>query len=127
MDPSAGFSCSGNIVSSNLECGQAPDAAGIAATDLKSMYQDEFMLGFDKTLGESWVTGAKATYRTLGATIDDVCDADRMRTKLTASGVDPSTVNVPGCIIFNPGETNSFSLANLDGSGRTSVTMSPSD
>ncbi|MEA9896195.1 TonB-dependent receptor [Xanthomonas campestris pv. raphani] len=127
VDPSAGFTCSGNIVSAGLECGQAPDAAGIAATDLKSMYQDEFMLGFDKTLGENWVTGAKATYRTLGATIDDVCDADRMRTKLTASGIDPDSVNVPGCIIFNPGETNSFSLANLDGSGRTSVSMSPSD
>lgn len=127
VDPSAGFTCSGNIVSAGLECGQAPDAAGITATDLKSMYQDEFMLGFDKTLGESWVTGVKATYRTLGATIDDVCDADRMRTKLTASGIDPDSVNVPGCIIFNPGETNFFSLANLDGSARTSVSMTPSD
>lgn len=127
VDPSAGHVCDGNVVSANLECGQQPDAASVAATNLKSMYQDEFMVGFDKTLGNDWVTGAKLTYRTLGTTIDDVCDVEKMRTKLTAIGVDPSTVDVPGCVIFNPGETNSFSLANLDGSGRTLVSMSSAD
>lgn len=127
VDPSVGFSCGGNVVSSNQECGQPTDSASVAARDLKSMYQDEFMVGFDKTLGSDWVTGAKFTYRNLGTTIDDVCDSDKMRTKLTAIGVDPSTVNVPGCVIFNPSETNSFSLANLDGSGRTAVSMSSAD
>ncbi|KAB7770080.1 TonB-dependent receptor [Xanthomonas maliensis] len=127
VDPSSGLVCSGNVVSSNLECGQPTDPAGIAATNLKSMYQDEFMVGFDKTLGSDWVTGAKLTYRTLGATIDDVCDSAKMSDKLTAIGIDPSTVNIPGCIIFNPGETNSFSLANLDGSGRTQFSMTSED
>ncbi|ATS21839.1 Oar protein [Xanthomonas phaseoli pv. phaseoli] len=127
VDPSAGFSCGGNVVSSNQECGQPTDSASVAARDLKSMYQDEFMVGFDKTLGSDWVTGAKFTYRNLGTAIDDVCDSDKMRTKLTAIGVDPSTVNVPGCVIFNPSETNSFSLANLDGSGRTALSMSSAD
>ncbi|PPT92922.1 TonB-dependent receptor [Xanthomonas theicola] len=114
-------------VSSNGEFGQAPDAKGIAARDLKSMYQDEFMLGFDKTLGSDWVTGAKFTYRNLGAAIDDVCDPARMEDKLTALGIDPSSVDIPGCIIFNPGETNTFSLANVDGSGRTSLRMTKAD
>lgn len=127
VDPSVGVSCSGNVVSSDRECGQQPDVASVAAHNLKSMYQDEFMVGFDKTLGSDWVTGAKFTYRNLGTTIDDVCDSDKMRTKLTAIGVDPSTVDVPGCVIFNPGETNSFSLANLDGSGRTALSMSSAD
>ncbi|MGS0577386.1 TonB-dependent receptor [Xanthomonas oryzae pv. oryzicola] len=127
VDPSVGVSCSGNVVSSNRECGQQPDVASVAANNLKSMYQDEFMVGFDKTLGSDWVTGAKFTYRNLGTTIDDVCDSDKMRTKLTAIGVDPSTIDVPGCVIFNPGETNSFSLANLDGSGRTALSMSSAD
>jgi len=127
VDPSAGHVCYGNVVSANRECGQQPDVASVAATNLKSMYQDEFMVGFDKTLGNEWVTGAKFTYRTLGAAIDDVCDADKMRTKLAAIGVNPSAVDVPGCVIFNPGETNSFSVANLDGSGRTAVSMSSAD
>ncbi|WP_254775327.1 TonB-dependent receptor [Pseudoxanthomonas sp. GM95] len=114
-------------VSSNDEYGQAPDAVSITATDLDSQYQDEMILGFDKTLGDKWVTGAKVIYRKLQSAIDDICDPDRVLTKLEADGVDPDSVNVPGCVLFNPGQTNNFSFANADGSGRTSVTMSKED
>lgn len=114
-------------VSSNGEYGQAPDARSITATDLDSQYQDELILGFDKTLGDNWVTGAKVIYRKLQTAIDDICDPDRVVTKLEADGVDPDSVDIPDCVLFNPGETNSFSFANADGSGRTSVTMSKED
>ncbi len=123
-----GHLCAGtaNAVSSNGECGQAPDAKAFAAGDLRSMYQDELILGFDKTLGESWATGAKVMYRKLQTAIDDICDPDRMVTKLEANGVDPDSVIIPGCVMFNPGYSNDFSLANVDG-GRTSLTMSKED
>lgn len=113
-------------VSSNLECGQAPDAQAFAASDLRSMYQDELILGFDKTLGDSWATGAKVMYRKLQTAIDDICDPARMETKLEANGVDPDSVIIPGCVMFNPGYSNDFSLANVDG-GRTALTMSKED
>jgi outer membrane receptor protein involved in Fe transport len=114
-------------VSTNGEYGEAPDPNSFAPTDLKSQYQDELILGFEKTLGEKWNTGAKFTYRKLEAAIDDVCDTDKIATKLTASGGDPSTVKIPGCVMFNPGETNTYNLANLDGSGYTQVSMSQQD
>ena len=114
-------------VSSNNEYGVAPDPYSVAPTDLKSQYQDELILGFEKTLGESWNTGAKVTYRRLQAAIDDVCDPDRMADKLSAAGVDPDSVTIPGCLIFNPGKTNTFMLANADGSGYTQLQMSGHD
>ncbi|RZZ82811.1 TonB-dependent receptor [Pseudoxanthomonas winnipegensis] len=114
-------------VSSNGEYGQAPDATAFAASDLRSQYQDEIIFGFDKTIGDKWFYGAKATYRKLQTAIDDICDPDRMTTKLASEGIDPTSVSIPGCVMFNPGKTNSFSLANANGSGRTEFSMSSQD
>ncbi|MEE7545934.1 TonB-dependent receptor [Xanthomonas sp. Kuri4-1] len=114
-------------VSSNGEYGTTPDPNSFAPSDLKSQYQDEFLVGFEKTLGEKWNSGAKVTYRKLKSAIDDVCDTGKIADKLDAMGVDSSTVDIPGCVIFNPGGTNTFNLANTDGSGRTQVTMSQAD
>ncbi|MCD9085728.1 TonB-dependent receptor [Stenotrophomonas sp. SY1] len=114
-------------VSTNNEYGQTPDPANIAPTDLKSQYQDELILGFEKTIGQSWNSGAKFTYRRLQSAIDDVCDPDRMLAKLQSTGVDTSGLEVPGCVIFNPGKTNTFLATHTDGSGYTAFQMSASD
>ncbi|TQU55972.1 Oar protein, partial [Xanthomonas perforans] len=114
-------------VSSNGEYGQAPDPNAFAPSDLKSQYQDEIILGFEKTLGESWNSGAKVTYRKLQSAIDDVCDPGKMSAKLAATGGDVSSVSIPGCVMFNPGQTNTYNLANVDGSGYTQLRMSQSD
>ncbi|QDE39832.1 TonB-dependent receptor [Luteibacter pinisoli] len=114
-------------VSPDGEYGQAVDAQAVAARDLKSQYQDEAILGFDKTVGDGWVTGAKLTVRKLRTAIDDVCDTGLMGDKLASQGVDPDSVVIPGCVVFNPGSTNTFSLANANGVGRTEVKMSQYD
>lgn len=59
--------------------------------------------------------------------IDDVFDTGKIADKLTAEGLDPDSVSIPGCVIFNPGFTNTFSLANTNGVGRTEVKMSEAD
>jgi len=115
------------IVSPDGEFGQAIDAQSVAARDLKSQYQDEAIFGFDKTLGSSWVTGAKVTVRKLRTAIDDVCDTGKIGDKMTREGLDPDSVIIPGCVIFNPGDSNVFSLANADGVGRTEVKMNQQD
>ncbi|MBB2757016.1 TonB-dependent receptor [Xanthomonas arboricola] len=120
-------------VSANGEFGQAPNPGAFAPSDLKSQYQDELILGFEKTIGESWNSGAKATYRKLEAAIDDVCDMHnddytaRGDLKLASQGIDPRTIDTPYCVIFNPGKTNTYNLANRDGSGFTQLQMSQSD
>ncbi|HET7662616.1 MAG TPA: TonB-dependent receptor [Rhodanobacteraceae bacterium] len=116
-------------VSSDHETGSDKDPRTVTATDLKAQYQDEFILGFDKTLGNNWVYGAKATYRVLQAAIDDVCDPGSLEAKMTAMGLDTSeyAIDNPGCRIFNPGRTNHFLVARKDGSGYTKVAMSTED
>lgn len=114
-------------VSSNNEYGQTPDPRSVAPADLKSQYQDELILGFEKSLGDSWNSGAKATYRRLQTAIDDTCDAGRIGEKLDAMGVDSSTLDIPGCVIFNPGMRNTFLLKKRDGSGYLPVSMSGED
>jgi outer membrane receptor for ferrienterochelin and colicin len=115
-------------VSSNGEYGVAPDAKTVTASNLKSQYQDEAILGFTKMLGTNWVYGAKGTLRKLQTAIDDVCDMDPLINKAIAQGIDPDSVNLPSsCLIFNPGENNSFLLAKVDGSGYEKVNMSTKD
>lgn len=114
-------------VSSNGEYGQTPDPASVAPTDLKSQYQDELILGFEKTIGQSWNSGAKVTYRRLQSAIDDICDPDRMFEKLQSMNIDTSNLDVPHCTIFNPGKTNTFLAKHLDGSGYTPFQMNGGD
>ncbi|REP63344.1 hypothetical protein DSJ19_07210, partial [Mycobacterium tuberculosis] len=81
------------------ECGDAPDPRTVAAVDLKSHYQDEFIVGMEQAWGENAVWGAKVTYRDLKSAIDDTCTP--------ALG--------GGCFIFNPGVGNTFWEEQADG------------
>ncbi|HEY4292715.1 TonB-dependent receptor [Luteibacter sp.] len=111
----------GGPISSNREYGVTRDPVTAASSNLKSEYQDEFILGFDKTLGDKWVYGAKATVRKLRNAIDDVGDADTITNKLIAQGVDPATIGpVQGSYLFNPGRASDFLVPNLNGGYYTS-------
>ncbi len=100
VDASLGYTCAGNAVSSNLECGEAPNPRTLAAVDLKSHYQDEYILGMEQQLSEGARWGAKFTYRELKSAIDDTC------------------TNALGgaCFLFNPGVGNTFWEEQIDGS-----------
>ncbi|PZU27629.1 MAG: Oar protein [Stenotrophomonas sp.] len=114
-------------VSSNGEYGVPVDVLAFAPKDMKNMYQDEYILGFEKTWGSDWVYGAKFTYRDLKSSIDDICDSGKIVDKLIANKIDPDSVEVASCYMFNPGGSNTFSLKNVNGSGRTEIKMNGSD
>jgi len=128
--PVLGTELSPGPVSSNNEFGQAKDPSTVAATNLKNMYQDEYILGFAKTLGDHWSYGAKFTFRDLKTAIDDICDPDTIIGKLEEKGVDLSTIADPYdtyCWLANPNESNTFAFAKLDGSGYETVDVDASD
>ncbi len=102
VDQSLGYTCPGNpnAISSNLECGDAPDPRTVAAIDLKSHYQDEFIIGMEQVLSGNLSWGAKFTHRELKSAIDDTCT--------------PALDG--GCFIFNPGVGNTFWEEQADGS-----------
>ncbi|HWX66078.1 MAG TPA: TonB-dependent receptor plug domain-containing protein [Rhodanobacter sp.] len=108
----------GGPISANLEYGIPRDPKTAASTNLKSEYQDEFILGFDKKLGDSWAYGAKATYRKLRNAIDDIGDSSKIQAKMAAMGIDPTTYDpnaIQGSYLINPGHTNTFEIAKLAG------------
>jgi hypothetical protein len=117
-------------VSADNELGQPKDARQVTASNLKAQYQDEFILGFDKTLGDKWVYGAKLTYRSLKTAIDDECDPGKIYDKIATMGLNPddyydSIVN-PYCRLINPGLTNDLQVKGNDGNYIT-VTMTQDD
>jgi len=65
---------------------------------IKGIYQDEATLGFDKAIDPTFSLGVRATYRTLGRTIEDRCDFD------------PEFPEANGntCVIINPGSDSPF-------------------
>lgn len=90
------YTCDNGGFSSNVECGYDKDPRTIAQIDLKPHYQDEFILGMERTESESFSWGAKVTYRDLKNAIDDICPTE--------------------CFIFNAG-TNKATFWEDDGTG----------
>ncbi len=116
-------------VSANNEIGRNVDPNVVTSKNLKAQYQDEYIVGFDKTLGSDWVYGAQLTYRKLGTSIDDICDVGRIADKIDSMGLnaDDYAWDDPGCRIFNPGLTGKFLVNKVDGSGSVIVPMSSAD
>jgi hypothetical protein len=97
--------------------GSSPDPQTLSAKGLSAYYQDEYILGFDKQLAPSWTFGAKATMRKLGSIIDDMCDSRPFTDWADRNGITVSPdAQIPGCVLFNPGKGNEFTIdLNNDG------------
>lgn len=95
-NPNSPYTCANGGMSSNVECGYDKDPRTIAQIDLKPHYQDEFIIGMERTESPSFSWGAKATYRDLKNAIDDICPTE--------------------CFIFNAG-TNEATFWEDDGTG----------
>ncbi|HEY4292178.1 TonB-dependent receptor [Luteibacter sp.] len=113
----------------NGHTGAAPDPRTVASTNLGAEYQDEFILGATKALGEHWVAGVKGTFRKLRQISDDVCDSANLligKAETTYGLTDDQiSANRGGCYIFNPGKTNDFQVATTN--GYVNVPMSDAD
>ncbi|MEW5319388.1 MAG: hypothetical protein WDW38_010545 [Sanguina aurantia] len=100
-------------VSANNSFGTQPDPRTVTAANIKAENQDEFILGFSKTLGSGYVYGAKVMQRKLNTAIDDFCDVARVTDKAAAEGYDIASTN--SCYLINPGRANTFNLIDTGG------------
>lgn len=116
-------------VSADGENGAPKDPLAYVPKDIKSEYQDEFVLGFQANLTKAWTIGAKLTHRDLKSAIDDMCDHGSVMAaagltdvsgggtnnlgNYTAQASDGSYYGVSGCYIFNPGGSNTYSFAQI--------------
>ncbi len=121
-------SSTGGPISANREYGQARDPKTAAARDLKSEYQDEFIVGFDKQLNDAWNYGAKASFRKLRTGIDDVADADSILAKMHSMGIADEDIGaIQGSYLINPGMTNTLMIPHASGDGYYAVPMTSAD
>jgi hypothetical protein len=94
-----------------------PDPATVASTSLDPMYQDEFILGAQWALNETWTAGVRAIRREVKNGFDDFCSYDAITAFVQDNGFpdyDGSTLAT--CIIVNPGRPVDIGIdANFDG------------
>ncbi|MGY3265101.1 TonB-dependent receptor [Lysobacter sp. HA35] len=122
----------------NGEFGAPKNPATIASNNLEPMYQDEYILGFQKAVSSHMNVGARGIYRNLKTAIDDNCDyAAILDTAGFTQQSDGSwtrggrTAELPGggfpyCRMFNPGADATF-LTDFFGDGTLESTTVPGD
>ena len=96
------------------EYGTPKDPKTIAASDLKPMYQDEYVLGFQKSLnafGQALVWTSQATYSRMNNIIDD--------TGTVTEPADADPVAFQTDILVNPGRSNQVRYLATDGTYKT--------
>jgi len=122
VDPATGaptgLTPRGALTYINGEFGEPKNPDTIAAKNLDPMYQDEFILGFQKQLTEHQSIGARSIYRKLKAAIDDNCDYTPIYDQAVADGFDPvlPSSGFPYCRMFNPGSDAVF-VTDLEDNG----------
>jgi hypothetical protein len=100
-----------------------PDAGTVAVTDLKPMYQDEFILGAQWALSD-WTVGVKGVHREVKNGMDDYCSHDAFARWAADNGHDNfDASSMASCFIMNPGRDVRLAL-DLEGDGNlTEVTV----
>ncbi len=96
--------------------GSVPDPATVVDQNIKSMYQDEFVLGAQRVLNKSWNIGVKAIHRNLATSIDDAI----MDYGLAAWARRNNMTLRPGAhayVLGNPGRPFKFKF-DVNGDGR---------
>jgi hypothetical protein len=144
IDPATGIPTGltqvGAPTSPDGEFGLPKDPQQVTARNLKPEYVDEFIVGFDKKLGDSWVYGAKAMWRDLKTAIDDECSPGQIEAKMQKMGLitttdagDPdsgyynSIYGPAQCRLINPGLTNDMLVVSDDGTKQQIVPMTQQD
>jgi hypothetical protein len=93
-----------------------PDPSTVAATNLDPMYQDEYIVGFQKQVTQHWSLGIRAIHRDVKAGMDDICAHNGFNQWAADNGYvadfasDGVGIDMPNCFIANPGKDVSIAL-----------------
>lgn len=105
--------------------GRSPDPEAVAAKNLGSTFQDEYILGYEHRFGPLWKAGVNLTYRTLGRVSEDALLDYGIQNWCLANGYPsvrgPSGAGGTGCagiwsgehqyLIINPGKDAVITLS----------------
>lgn len=105
--------------------GKSPDPRSVVDSKIKPLFQDEFIVGFQKALANNWKAGLKYTHRKLGSGMDDICNDEGPTAWALANGYTANQAANIGaaighCFLYNPGNDLNANI-DIDGTG----TLSP--
>jgi hypothetical protein len=108
--------------------GKAGDPRSVVDPNIKPMYQDEYIVGFEQALTNRWSVGVKATYRKLQSVMDDMCNDEGAFNWATANGYSADRADILAgaighCFLYNPGKDLTANVDFEDGKGLTKVTI----
>ena len=122
----------------NNEFGLPKNPKGFASENLQPMYQDEYILGFQKQLTDHFSLGVRGIHRDLKRAIDDTCDYHAINEWGEEHGLTPSPIFLDGgpaegyntnygfCHLYNPGQDGVFKV-DIDGDGKIETVEIPAD
>ena len=109
--------------SADGEYGQPKDPKVVAAANLKPMYQDEYVLGFQKAFhafGQSLVWTSQATYSNMKDIVDDTGSFyDAAGNLIIPPDANPSNLSSEIDVLVNPGRSNTLRYLANDGTYKT--------
>lgn len=116
--PALGATLGDRVYSSN---GETPNPLSVVDPKIKPMFQDEFIIGFQKALANSWSYGVKYTHRKLGSGMDDICNDEGPAIWAEANGYTADQAAAIGgaighCFLYNPGGDLTANI-DIDGNG----------
>ena len=110
--------------------GTIKDPLQIVDRNLKPMYQDEFILGYQRQLNKDWIVGIRGQYRNVGRFIEDEAIDETLNAYAAKTGIPKSVFNAGGndyYVLTNPGQPMTVYIDFGDGKGVRPVSFSPSE
>ncbi len=109
--------------------GSPKDPRSVVDPNLKPMFQDEFILGFQQALSNRWNFGVKYTNRRLKSAMDDICEGKLAGEWAVANGysadqADAIASAIGNCFLYNVGGDLTANV-DLDGNGNLSQVKIP--
>lgn len=122
--PAIGAQIGGRTVFSD---GAIKDPLQIVDRNLKPMYQDEGIIGYQRALNKNWTAGVRGVYRTVGRFIEDMAIDETLNVYARAQGISAAKFNAGGndyYVLSNPGQPVAFNIDMNDGKGTRTVSFS---
>jgi hypothetical protein len=102
-----------------------PDSRTLAVTDLKPMYQDEFILGLQKQITDAWTLGVRAIHRKVKSGMEDYCSHQAFVDWANDNGyTNFDWHSMATCFVINPGRDIKIAL-DLNNDGNYTVVTVP--
>lgn len=99
----------------------------IASSSLKSMFSDEFTVGYQQEVFETMSAGARVIWRDLGRGVEDTDVGPILSKKLAELGIEDNVGQGSYYVLQNPGDAVNLSY-DFDGDGQVdNVTLSPEE